>query len=429
MNQTKQPISLLGLTIWFLAALFFLYEFFLRTFVGTVAQQVIVDLKLSAESFALVGAGYYFAYAAMQVPVGILVDKYGVKKAMIFATLACAGATYLFAHSFGFYSAFLSRMLMGFGSSFAFVCLLVVVSTWFSAQYFAFIAGISQFVGTLGPMLAAGPLVSLMAASHQTWRLALVEIGTFGVVLAVLVFGFVRNKPRDGKQVLVFLTTPEPIVSRMKRLVANRQAWCIALFSASIYVSLVILAVTWGTKYLEARGLSQALAADMISLAWLGYAIGCPVLGLLSDYCCRRKPFLVGLSCLGMLASFVIVLLPMPSHFFYALTFFLLGLAASGQNLGFAAMTEHTDVSTKATALGFNNGMIMLAGAIVPPIVSLVIQMTATHDVANYQAQDFTLGLIAMPLLFFVALVVSAFGIRETFGKPQNEVIHLMAGS
>ena len=84
-QQEKSPISALGLLIWGLAAFFFLYEFFLRTFIGSVAHQVIHDLRLNAETFAILGSAYYIAYGVMQVPVGILVDKFGVKLIMTFA--------------------------------------------------------------------------------------------------------------------------------------------------------------------------------------------------------------------------------------------------------------------------------------------------------------------------------------------------------
>ena len=134
MNEDKNKLSLLGFIIWFLAALFFLYEFFLRTFVGSLAPQIIPDLHLNAETFALLGSAYYIAYGAMQVPVGILADKFGVKKIMIFATLLCAVATYLFANSTSFGLAFITRMMMGLGSSFAFVCLLVILERYVSKK-------------------------------------------------------------------------------------------------------------------------------------------------------------------------------------------------------------------------------------------------------------------------------------------------------
>lgn len=420
------PISSLGLAIWLLAALFFLYEFFLRTFIGSIAHQVIPDLKLNAEMFAIIGSAYYIAYGIMQIPVGMLADKFGVKKIMVFATLVCAIATYLFAHSVGFTSALISRLLMGFGSSFAFVSLLVVVVTWFPRRFFAFFAGTSQFIGTLGPLLAGGPLIALMAISHESWRHILTDIGFFGVVLAILILLIVKNKPRDKANHLIILKPKEPLNIRFNKLIKNRQVWYIALYSASVYVSIALLGAIWGTEYLQTRGLSQSHAADIISVAWFGYAISCPILGAFSDIAKRRKPTQIFCAVIGLLATLGIVFLPLHNAvLIYILLFFCLGIAASGQNLGFASISEHVSEDTRATAIGFNNGSILLFGAFVPPLVSYFITLSAGTASTTLTPHDFLLGFSFMPILNFVALLTACLLIKETYCKPQKKAIML----
>ncbi|MCH9770400.1 MAG: MFS transporter [Gammaproteobacteria bacterium] len=426
MKLEKSAVSLLGLIVWGLAALFFLYEFFLRTFIGSVAHQVIPDLKLNAETFAILGSAYYVAYGLMQIPVGILADKFGVKKIMIFASLVCAAATFLFAHSQGFTTALLSRLLMGFGSSFAFVCLLVIAVTWFPRKYFGFFAGSSQFIGTMGPLLAGGPLIAMMTAYHESWRNALSGIAGFGVVLAILIFLIVKNKPRDSEQPLIFLKQDTPLKISHLRLIKNKQAWFVAFYSATVYVSIALLGAIWGTEYLQTRGLPQATAADMVSLAWLGYAIACPLLGALSDIAKRRKPTLVFCSFVGLVATSCIVYLPLGDHeWMYGLLFFSLGIAASGQNIGFATISEHVDLSSRATALGLNNGMITMFGAVIPPLTSYFIYLSAKGNTAHLAPNNFILGFSLMPILYFISLFIVFFGIRETFCKPQKEAIKL----
>lgn len=420
------PISLLGLTIWGLAAFFFLYEFFLRTFVGSVAHQVMYDLHLNAETFAVVGSAYYVAYGLMQVPVGILADKFGVKPIMIFAVLTCVLSTILFAQAEDFTGAFTSRLLMGFGSSFAFVCLLVIADTWLPKQYFGFFAGVSQFIGTMGPLLAAGPLIALMAKTGQDWRQTLTAIAWVGVVLACLMLVIVRGKPRDPEQRLIYLRSEVPLMKRLSSLMRNQQAWVVAIYSASTYVSMALIGAIWGTKYLQLRGLTQGAAANTISLAWLGYAVGCPLLGAFSDIAKRRKPTLVFAAGLGLIATLSIIFLPLTAPtWVYWTVFFSLGLAASGQNVGFATITEHTDVNTRATALGLNNGMITLFGAFVPPLVSYFIYLSVGSGTVDLTAEDFTVPFILMPVLYIIALTTAYFFIHETYCKPQKEIIKL----
>ena len=417
---------LLGLVIWFLAATFFLYEFFLRTFIGTVADQLIPQLHLNAESFSLVGSAYFVTYGLMQIPVGILLDKFSVKLIMTFATFICALATFLFARATGFNSAVLGRLLMGFGSSFAFVCLLVVAVTWFPRKYFGFFAGISQFIGTMGPLLAGGPLIHWMNHYHLNWRQALTIIAVFGLLLMFLSLLFVREKPREQKAALVYLEIKKPLKEGLYKLIKNKQAWYVALYSACVYVSIAIMGAMWGTDYLQARGLSQDDAANMVSLAWLGYAIGCPLFGMISDLMKRRLPMLIVSAVLGFISISLIVYVNLSQQLsLYAILFFIFGLAASGQNIGFAAISEHVGVAVRATALGLNNAVIMFFSAILPPIASYFIFIRAGANSTHFQVNDFFLAFMCMPLVYLLAILLSVFFIKETYCRPLKSAVFL----
>jgi MFS family permease len=294
----KLSISLPGLIVSLLAAFFFLYEFFLRTFVGSVSHQVIPDLHLNAETYALLGSAYFFAYGSMQIFVGMLTDKFGVKRIMLFAIMVCVLATYLFSIATDFNSGLLSRFLMGFGSSFAFICLLTVVMNWLPKKYFGFFAGMSQLIGTVGPLLAGGPLIAYLASSHLNWREALVKVAMIGVVLAVTIFIVMKDKRIEVSEEKSHALRPMKV--RLKKLFATSQAWYIALYSAAVYFSIALLGAIWGTEYLQARGLSQEVAAEMVSLAWLGYAVGCPLVWAFSDLSKRRSPMLMYCSLVGV---------------------------------------------------------------------------------------------------------------------------------
>jgi MFS family permease len=426
MQQLDQKIKAIGIFIWLIAATFFLYEFFLRTFVGSIAHQLIHDLHLNIEQFTLIGSAYYLAYGLMQIPVGILADKFGVKKVMIFSTLTCALSTFLFAHSHSFVEAVLGRFFMGFGSSFAFICLLVIVSNWFPKRFFGFFAGISQFIGTMGPALAGGPLVSWLVDTHTNWRLALSSIGAFGIVLAVLTLLFVKSKPRGGKDTFLFLSKNESILIRLKRLFKTKQVWAVAAYSASVYVSIAVMAAVWGTDYLQTVGLSQQSAAYMITIAWIAYAIGCPGLGFLSDITKRRKPFLIFCAALGLLSTSLMLYGHFTSEAAYEALFFILGLAATGQNIGFAAIAEHANPNARASALGLNNGLIILSGAILPLAVGYLISVSnAGSNAQHLSLHSFIFGLSLLPAVCLISLVISIFVFKETYCKPQKGLIVL----
>lgn len=422
LGDTK--VSVIGTIIWLVGAVFFMYEFFLRTFVGTLGHQIIPALHLSPTSFAEIGAAYYVSYAILQVPVGILLDRFGIKLVMTLAVLLCGSSTFLFAHAQGFWLAFLARIFMGFGSSFAFIALLMIVATWFPRKNFALMAGVSQFVGTMGPMLGGGPLVAVMHNLHSSWRVTLSAIAGFGILLGVIIFLVVKTKPRVANDV-IWLSPSKSIWKEVKALLANKQAWLIAGYSVGVYVSIELLGAVWGTEYLQVRGLSQGLAASMVSTAWLGYAIGCPLVGAISDYMHRRKPILILCALIGVLSSVLIVYLPVINPVVYFIAFFCLGVAASGQNIGFATIAEQVDESTKAAALGLNNGSMILSAAIVPMIVGEIISVLSGGHTAHMQPHVFVVALSVMPIMMLSAVVVSVFFLNETYCKPQKSILVL----
>jgi MFS family permease len=431
-NNSNEKISLLGCVIWGTASLFFLYEFFLRTFVGSLAHQIIPDLHLSLESFAIIGSAYYFTYGIMQIPVGILADKFGVKILLFIASLICAGATFWFSHAQEFWSAFFARFLMGFGSSFAFISLLTISMEWFPRKYFGFFVGAAQFVGTMGPLLAGGPLVSLMAKSGGNWRIPMSYISIIGVVLALLVLLLVKNKARDKTEKFIRLEKPSSTLVQLRQMIKNKQVWFIAFYSGTSYGAIALLGAIWGTEYLQTRGLSQDTAAYCVSMAWIGYAVGCPLMGVLSDLTRRRKPSLIFCSSLGIVVTLFISYLAINTAWIYAGLFFLLGIGASGQNVGFAAISEQVSNQARSAALGVNNAAVISFDTFMPVIIGFLITLSAGHihgDVSKLRPENFALAFSIMPILYLAGLVVAIFLIKETYCKSQKETIVLTKSS
>ena len=404
----------LGIVIWSLGALFFLYEFFLRTFIGSIAHQFIPDLSLNAETYGLIGSAYFLGFGLMQVPVGILADKFGVKKILIASTVTCALATFLFAGAQGFTTAFIGRFFMGLGSSFAFVCLLVITITWFKQRYFASLAGAAQFIGTMGPLLAAGPLIAFMNDAHENWRVALSQIAGFGIILALLILFIVKNKPTQSVQQTISLKV------RLLALAKTKQAWCIAAYSGTVYVSIAVLGAIWGTEFLQSHGFSQAKAADIVSLMWLVFALSCPVLGYCSDYIGRRKPFLVICSLIGLLGT--MTLLDQQLHYLYIFSFICVAVAASAQNIGFALMGEQVPANIRGTAFGLNNGAITLFNALTIPAVSYFVSRASGHSVIDSSSAHFPHGFALLPILSAISLIIAICCIRDSKDWPGRKV-------
>jgi MFS family permease len=406
-NLTNR-ITIAGLFIWFLAALFFSYEFFLRTILGSLVYEVLHSLKITTEQLSLIDVAYCITYGIMQIPVGILVDRYGARRMLILSVTVCSIGVILFGFATGFYFAFFCRLLMGFGSSFAFICLLVLTLNWLPKRTHGLFFGLSQLLGAIGPMLAGAPLILLLHATHDKWRLILFGVGLAGFLLLLLIILFVRNSPRGVMPKKAVKLSGETLI-KLKRLFKDKNVWRLVIYSASIYASLALLGTLWGITDLETRHMMPSAAAFVVSLLWFGLAFGAPMLGVISDFINHRKPVLFFCSILGILVSLLIIFLPGNNLWLFAILFFGLGVASAGQSVAFVIIAENVGDDLKATALGLNNAGISFTIALVVVIVGFIIQRSSGVDIHLFQQSDFRLGLLVMPALYVISLLILIF--------------------
>lgn len=419
-----KKVSLIGLFIWGLASLFYLYEFFLQVFLSTISSQIMVQFHLDASDFSIMNAGYFLPYSLMQIPVGILVDRFGARPLLTIAIGAAATGVLWFSNISTFELGFLSRFFMGFGSSFAYVSLLVLALNWFPKKHFGLMVGLANFLGATGPFLAGGPLSLLLNAFDHNWRLILVYISILGFVLAACVGFFVRNGPGRKKGAIIHLDPyKEKLSVRLKLLAKNRQAWIIVFYSGFVYVSTPLLGAYWGTGYLISRGLSQTIAATLSSFLWIGFAIGGPLTGKISDQMKRRKPILAFSPFLGLIGSLFLLFFPTQELFLLTLFFFMIGFASAGCSIAFASISEHVQASVQATAIGFNNSMITFFAALFPPIAGFLIEWEAVGKTHIYSKAQYETGLILMPCFYLISFILSTCFIKETFCRSQHEIV------
>lgn len=417
--QSDKKLSLVGTFIWLVCALFFTYEFLLRTVLGTFQTPIMQDLGLSPMSFALMStSAYLLVYGAMQIPVGFILEKYGLKKPLIAAIALCAMSGIAFSYTTDFSTAIACRLLTGFASSFGFVCLLMAVYNWMPSKRYGLFIGLSQFIGTMGPMLAAGPLNSLALKYGIDWRTVLFGLGSAGFPLVILVLIFVKNSNDTNNQFRIINKNTSAIHS-FKHLLAQKQTWLIAFYSALVYFTLEYLSENEGKIFLEFNGYSSSSASYMITLGWLGYAIGCPTLGFLSDFFKRRRLIMIfaALSCLFSMIT--IVYFPL-NRALLAFAFLMLGVGAGGQSIGFAIMAEQCNKIYLAAGIGFNNCMITLFSSINAPAIGYLL--TSHSKMETLTISDYHFAFTFIIALIILSLILSCLFIKETYCRSTKEL-------
>ncbi len=409
--------------IFLLATAFYLYEFILQVSPGVMAAPIMKTFGVSASGFGFISAFYFYAYAPMQIPAGLLFDRYGPRKLMTCAIILCALGSVFFAATTNIMVAASGRFLMGLGSAFSFIGALVLLSRWFSPTQFALFAGIAQFMSSLGAIFGERPLAMLIHA--YGWREASFILAGVGFILAYLFWVFIRDYPDQATQ----KTPKHSLRDEWKRLLGvmrKRYTWTTGLYACSIWTPIAVFAGLWGIPYLQVKyNTSLFVASGMCSMIWLAIGLGSPLMGWWSDRLKTRRLALGLSACLGLLATSMILYVPgIPLSWMY-LILFVFGLGASGQTISFAVVKDHNDLSLVGTACGFNNLSVVIGAAFFQPMVGMVLHYIGDVRVVDgiylYGLSGYQKALVIMPVSYIISLILVLFFIKES----HPEYIHV----
>ena len=414
--------------IFFLAASFYLYEFILQVAPSVMAKPMMQTFHVGAEGFGVISAFYFYAYAPMQLPAGLLFDRYGPRKLMTAALLLCAFGSFFFASTDSVFTASLGRFLIGIGSAFSFIGVLVLASRWFPPQYFAVLAGVAQLMSSVGAMFGEAPLAALI--DHVGWRNASFILAAVGFILAILLWFLIRdypNKPRQAPPVRKFREEWQ----RLRDVCKHAYTWKTGTYAFCIWAPIALFAALWGVPYLQEKYTIDVItASSLCSMIWLGIGVGSPLLGWLSDRCQSRRIALSISSVCGLIATLVVLYVPGVSLGWMYLVLFLLGFGAGGQTVSFAVVKDNNASELVGTASGFNNLSVVLGGAIFQPLVGVLLNhsggATIINGVTTYSIASYQQALAIMPCCYLASLIIALWVINESYpSKGEHDITPL----
>ncbi|HEY8056152.1 MAG TPA: MFS transporter [Terriglobales bacterium] len=282
--------------VWAIASLFYLVAYFIRVSPAVMTQELMQAFHMGAARLGTLSAAYFYAYVALQIPVGILVDTWGSRKLLVWGAIATAGGSAVFGVSTHFAEAFLARAVIGGATAVAWIVCLKLITHWFPGRRFAMMSGLTLMLGNLGALVAQVPLRLLVA--RFAWRPVTVVSGGIILVFAVLAFVWVRNDPADIGQT-GYATPPAAAtsgrVADFLGMFRYRNTWLILFAQGGLLGPVLAFAGLWGPDYLGARfHLSAASAAGVDSVMLLAFAIASPLMGYMSDRIGARKPIYLG---------------------------------------------------------------------------------------------------------------------------------------
>lgn len=401
--SSQQDISFpRALSMYVLTSVFLFFEMALQVSPSVMSSQLMQSLNMTAFGLGIMSGCYFYTYAFMQLPSGMLFDRFNPKFIIIASILICTLGNFLLSISSDMLLASLARLLMGMGSAFAFVSVLVVTKDLFPGRLFPLMTGITQALAAIGAMSGQLP-ISLLVQSVG-WRHTLMLLSGFGILLVIaisILFGYKAHAHRAASEV--------NHRDRLFTIFKNPQTWLVALYAMLMWAPMSGFTSLWGVPYLESvYHLTSTKAAFICSLMWMGLAIGSPLLGYLSAAFNNRKWLLIIASTVGTVA-FSSIIFGALSLWWLAFMLLLAGAACAGQALTFTVVKENNSTDVAATAISLNNMAVVISGALFQPLMGWVVTHTSMSHTHNLKE--------AVMLVFgayVLSLLVSLLGIRES---------------
>ncbi len=409
-----------GRVIIVLGCICFGYAFFQRVSPSAMVDDLMRSFNANAAMLGNLSALYFYFYAGLQIPIGTLMDKWGAR-IMLSSSLVLAGlGSLIFSMATIVEMAYLGRILVGIGSGVAFVATLTLAARWFPPHRFAFLSGITMFVGLMSGVFGQGPLAAIVVAFG--WRPVMAVAAVFALVLAATIWMVVRNSPEEAMGIRPDKgpeTQHGSLMASFLGTIKRPQVWHIGMIAMACSGPMLAFGALWGVPYMSERyGLSRPEAATYASLLLIGFACGAPLAGWVSDALRRRKMPLV----IGCFFNIVLVAL-----FFYGpdvpligagLYIFLMGLNGAAMASTYAFAKENVPPHMHGTVTGLVNMMTVGAGALLQPIVGIILQWqwdgTMRDSVPVYSPEMFNIAFLSV-LILAVFGFVSALLTRETY--------------
>jgi MFS family permease len=399
------PPLTLSLLMWGLAAAFYLYGFFQRVTPAALADVLTRELAPTATTLGWLSATYFYCYALMQLPSGILADRFGPRRLFIGATGAAAIGTLLFAFAESFTTAAVGRGIIGAAAAVGWIGMLKLAAHWFSPQKFASISGLSLAVGTVGAVLAGFPLRIL--SEMFGWRMVVAGSAGFALLLLVIMMLILRDDPVD-RGFRSWAPAPQTEDARSSSGwraslsgLPLRDLILLCVGQTAVTGSMVMMAGLWGVPFLTTVfEVSPRAATALSSLMMVGFAVGSLIFGPWSDRSRqRKKPLLTGT--ILVLAGFLLLAsgITLNSLWITSAMLLLIGVAAGSMVVSFAFGKDLVGGHRTATVTACVNLSVTLGSIGLQPLFGAILDWRWTglviDGVRQYDVQAFQWGFTA----------------------------------
>ncbi len=407
--------------IWIILALAFVMALFHRSALGAISTDVTDSLGLTASQLSQLAAITFYTYALMQIPAGILLDRFGYKKISLYGMLITGSGSMLFGVTSNLMLAYLSRFLIGLGSSVIFISILKAQQTWFSKEAFTKASGLLSFIGNIGGVVATFPLALLAAV--MGWRESMFFMGMLCLIVAYCIGRYTANRPESygftsphAQSEAPVTPTHSSLFGRIKTVLLSKHTWRNFFILFTLVGCTTTLTGLWGVRYLETiYGLSNTQASFYIAFIIYGLVAGSLCVDRIATLCKGKHYLYPRIGCVINACIWVYILLfwggkpPLAS---LVVCFFIMGFVAMSHILAFTDITEKTPAYQSGLASSVVNSGEFIGSALIAFGIGVILdftwQGTLQEGIRVYEASSYTLA-------FMLFLGVSLLGCFTSF--------------
>ncbi|WP_188499046.1 MFS transporter [Pullulanibacillus pueri] len=391
-----------------------------RTAPGLITDQLMKEFSVSASTIGLLASIQFLAYAGLQVPIGVLSDRFGPNFFLVFGTLLNGIGTVIYSLSPNEAIMMMARLLVGIGDATIWVNLVLILSQWFKAQEFVSLLGFAGMSGSGGFLLATVPFSAWIALSG--WRMPFFIVGIILCLCGILLYFILIRLPKN-----IIKEPPQPVkVSSSKteykrektlklllRIFSERQAWATFLCHFGLVGTYVGFIGSWAIPYgMHMYHMTRSSASQLVMIGLIGAIIGAPLM----SWCSSRlgmikRPYMIIhlLAFLSWLAFFI--LNGKPPMAFLIVLFLLIGFGNGGSALTFAAVRKSFDLKEVGVVSGFANMGGFLSAVLLPSFFGKILDIFPEASHAGYHY-----GFI-IPIVFSCLGLLGSLLLKE----PQQE--------
>lgn len=402
-------------SIWICAAFFYIYQFILRVSPSLMVDDLMLHFQTDASQVAGIAALAMYSYSLLQVPAGILVDTFGTRKVLLNSILLCILGVSLFSLSPFLLPAKLGRILLGAGSASAFICVCKISTQWFSPKQRARLLGLTMSMGTVGAYIGSVSLSHLIA--KMGWKNTLLSTNLLGlVVLCVAFFTVPKSNPASQEELENSDThSLREVIQQLIVVVQSSTFWIYSVTAIGLYLSISVIADLWGVPFvMQNYGVDKVVAANRVSLVYIGLCTGSIFLTTLSDMIGSKKNLIrLCILMLFILNCMVVYWASLPLSVLSILLFGV-GFFGGGEMLCFASLCETSDSKITGTLTGLMNCVVMSGGAFIAEQVGRLLDYFWNGELHStgirlYSSESYQKSLSLIVFVIFASTIAAVF--------------------